>query len=131
MQYFLLVTFILSLVSFHASAATVTPLACTSASGIHTQAEIELVASEKIYNVNVNFIGKRPSNKEIDRVLRDCVSAAIKLDGTKDILGSPWLRKSAKDNPRDDELLQPYPGLKYLSYEASSKSISVRELKIK
>ena len=70
-------------------------------------------------------------DKEIDRVLRDCVSVAVKRDGTKDILGSPWFRKRAADNEDDDDLLHPYGGLRYLSYEAASESIGIRELKLK
>ena len=58
------------------------------------------------------------------------MSVAVKRDGTKDILGSPWLRKRASDNPNDDDLLHPYGGLRFLSYEATSKTIGVRDLKL-
>ena len=106
-------------------------LACASATGIKTEAEVESVPSQGIYTVNVTFIAKRPSDKEVDRVLRDCISVAVKRDGTKDILGSPWFRNRATDKPNDDDLLHPYGGLRYLSYEAASKSIGIRELKLK
>ena len=110
---------------------TATRLDCASAAGVKTEAEVEPVPSQGIYAVNVTFFVKRPSNKEINRVLRDCVSAAVKLDGTKDILGSPWFRKRATDSHYDDELMNPYGGLRYLSYEATSKGIDVRDLKLK
>ncbi len=107
------------------------PLSCASAAGVKTLAEVEFIPSQDVYSVNVTFIGKRPPSKEIDRVLRDCVLAASKRDGSKDMLGSPWFRKRASDNPNEDELLHPYGGLNYLSYEASSRSIGIRELKLK
>jgi hypothetical protein len=108
-----------------------TPLTCAAAPGIKTESKIQFVPSQGIYTVDVTFIGKRPSDKEIDRILRDCVAVAAKRDGTKDILGSPWFRKRVGDNPNNDDLLHPYEGLRYLSYEAASKNIGVRELKLK
>lgn len=109
--------------------ARATSLTCASAAGIKT--EVELLPNLDIYVVNVNFIGKHPSNKEVDRVLRDCLSVAVKRDGTKDILGSPWFRKRVGDDPNDDELLHTYGHFRYLSYEAASKNIGIRELKLK
>lgn len=73
----------------------------------------------------------RSPNKEVDRVLRACVSVAVKRHETKDILGSAWFRKRAGDNPYDDELLHPYGGLRYLSYDAVSKGTAVREMQLK
>jgi len=110
---------------------TAVRLTCASAAGIKTEAEVATVAGQNIYTVNVTFISKRPSDKEIDRVLRNCVAVAAKRDGTKDILGSPWFRKRPSDDPYDDILLNPYGGLRYLSYEAATKGIGVRELKLK
>lgn len=107
-----------------------TRLTCASASGIKTEAQVEYIPSQSIYTVDVTFIVKRPPDKEVDRVLRDCVSVAVKRDGTKDILGSPWLRKRASDNPNNDDLLHPYGALRFLSYEATSKTIGVRDLKL-
>lgn len=108
-----------------------TPLKCASAAGIPTEAEITYIPSQKIYTMNVSFIGKRPPNKEVERVVRDCVAAAVKRDGTKDILGTPWLRKRAGANPDDDDNMDVWGGLRYLSYRASDKSIAVREMVLK
>ena len=105
-------------------------LTCASATGIKTEAELQFDPSQKVSIVNVTFIAKRPSDKEIDRVVRDCVAAAVKRDASKDILGSPWFRKRPTDNQDDDDLLHPYGGLRFLSYEAVSKGIGVREMKL-
>lgn len=112
-------------------AAMAERITCASANGIKTEAEFKPVAKQGVNTLDVTFIGKRPTNKEADRVLRDCLAVAIKRDSSKDILASPWFRKRAKDNPADDILMHLYGGLRYLSYEISTKDIGVRELKLK
>jgi hypothetical protein len=106
-------------------AESATKLKCASAQGIKTEVERELVPGNT-YNVNVVFVGKAPPAQEIDRILRDCLAAAARQDGSKDILGSPWLRKKAGDRHNNDELLHPYDGLQYLGYEARSGAIAIR-----
>jgi hypothetical protein len=106
-------------------------LECAKAAGVTTIAEVVPAPSQNAYTVNVTFVGKRPSNFEIDKVLRDCIKAAARRDGTKDIVGSPWLRKRAKSNPLDDDLLKPYGDLKFLGYVAATKSIDIREPQLK
>ena len=101
-------------------------LTCASAAGIKTETELSMPTT-KNFIVIVTFIAKRPSNKEIERVVRDCVSVAVKRDGSKSILGSAWFRKHATDDPFDDELLHPRGSRKYLSYEADSKDIAFRD----
>ena len=106
-------------------------ISCAAAQGVKTEAEVEDVPSQKIYNVHVTFLGKKPTDKEIDRVLRDCLTVAAKRDTTKDILASPWFRKRPQGNKNDDELLRPYGSMKYLSFKADDKSIGVRELQLR
>ena len=57
------------------------------------------------------------------------VCREAKLDAQVPVIAD-WLRKRAGDNPRDDEMLKPYGVLKFFSYEASSKTTNVRELKL-
>jgi hypothetical protein len=95
-----------------------------------TLAEMKSIPSQGINSVDLTFVGSRPPANEIERLLRQCAVAAAKKDGSRDILVSAWLRKRASDNERDDELLHPFGALKFLSYEASSKTIAVRELKL-
>src|SRR6266850_2969420 len=113
-----------------ASHAQAPPLKCATAKGIRTEVELKLVRGQKIYAMNVTFIGMKPSNKEVDRILRDCLAVAAKRDPSTDILGSPWFRKRPTDNQYDDELLYPYGGLKYIAYTASTKRIDVKDLEL-
>jgi hypothetical protein len=106
------------------------PLQCGSAGSIKPLAEIQLVPDQNIFNVQLTYVAKKPPSQDIDKALRDCLAVAAKKDGTKDILATAWLRKRAGDKPNDDDMLNPYGGMKYISYKASDKSISVRELKL-
>jgi hypothetical protein len=83
-----------------------------------------------IYTINVTFIAKKPNNKQIDKILRECLAEAIKLDNAKDILAIDWYRPKQGANPNDDETLNNYGALKYISYTASTKSIAVHSIKI-
>lgn len=83
-----------------------------------------------IYNLNITFINKRPDSKLIDKTLRECLSVAIKLDDKKDILASAWFRPVQGSNPNDDEKLNSYGFMKYISYTASTKSIGVHSIEL-
>jgi hypothetical protein len=106
------------------------PLACASAKGIRTEKEFKSVKGQKTYVVNVTFVGRQPSRREIDHILRDCLASATKVDSSRDILGTAWLRKDASANSSDDEIINNYGVLKYLSYEASTKTIDVRQIRL-
>lgn len=93
--------------------------------------ERQLLLDQNIYNVQLTYVGKKPLSPEIDKALRNCLSVAARIDGTKDILATAWLRKNQADKPNDDDMLNPYGGMHYLSYRASDKSIAVRELRLK
>jgi hypothetical protein len=115
----------------NASAKTLsTQLQCGLASNFKPIAEIQLVPDQKIYNVQLTYIAKKPQGRDIDKALRNCLAVAAKSDGTQDILATAWLRKRANDNPIDDDMLNPYGSMKYISYKASDKSIAVRDLKL-
>ena len=107
-----------------------TPLQCGSAGNIKPTAEMQLVSDDNIYTVQLTYVTAKPSNQEIEKALRSCLAVAAKADGTKDILATAWLRKRPSDKPNDDEMLNPFGGMKYISYKASDKSIAVRELKL-
>ena len=106
-------------------------LTCGKISGTRTEAEFKSVPSQGIYTLNVSFIMKRPTVKDIDHALRECLAMAIKQDGSKDIFVTPWFRRSEKDNPNDDAMLNPYGSLTNLVYEASTKSIKIHKLELK
>lgn len=83
-----------------------------------------------IYMINVTFISKKPDNKKIDKILRECLVEAIKLDGTKDITATPWFRPKAGSNPNDDDMVHIYGSMKYLAYTASDKNVSVHTISL-
>lgn len=123
--------FVAALMTAHAVAAPgATKLRCGLISGFTTEAEMKAVPSQGIHAVDLTFIGAKPRNKDVDRLLRECAAAAIGIDPSKDILVSAWFRKRPGDSWRDDDLLHPYGSMKYLSYQASSKTVAVRELKL-
>ncbi|HEY5582564.1 MAG TPA: hypothetical protein VIK56_15645 [Rhodoferax sp.] len=97
----------------------------------HKKTEAELAQSEGIYTLNVSFIVKRPTAKEIDHALRECLTLAVKRDHSKDILVTPWFRRAEKDNPNDDAMLHPYGPLTNLTYEASTKATKLYKLELK
>jgi hypothetical protein len=45
--------------------------------------------------VNVTFIRTQPSKVVVDWALRDCLKTAVKLDGSRDIVGFAWFRSGA------------------------------------
>ena len=91
---------------------------------------MQLVSDDNIYTVQLTYVAAKPSNQEIEKALRSCLAVAAKADGTKDILATAWIRKRSSDKPNDDDMLNPFGGMKYISYKAADKSIAVRELKL-
>lgn len=122
-------------IAFSSTAFAKTPtmkLDCAKVKGYTTTAERQYLASGgDIYNVQVTFITKRPADKLIDKVLRECIAASLKLDDKKDVLATAWFRPIAGTNPNDDEQMNPYGGLKFISYTAKTRSVSVQDLVLK
>ena len=111
--------------------ASGTKISCGTLAGVRSEAEMKAIPSQGINAVDLTFVAVKPPAKVVDKLLRECAAVAVRRDGSKDILVSGWYRKRATDNPNDDELLHPYSGLKFLSYEAASKTIAVRDLTLK
>ena len=99
------------------------PIECGKTPGFQVEAEIE---KTDITVVLVTFIGKKPSNEQAQKALRNCLDVAIKRDASKDILPTAWLRKKPGANKYDDEMLKPFGAGKYLSYKAATKKITVK-----
>ena len=96
---------------------------------MHTHGRInaEIALSGSIYMLGVTFVSREPSKMEIDRILRECLAVAAKIDSKKDILATPWLRVNAKDNPSNDRRLAPYGVMSSLIFEASSQKIVIHD----
>ena len=105
-------------------------LDCAKISKYKTETERQYSVTSDGYNVAVTFINKRPDDKLIDKTLRECISASLKLDDKKGILAIAWFRPIEGSNPNDDEILNPYGALKYISYTASTKSIGVHSIQL-
>lgn len=101
---------------------------CVGSSEYRTEVDLVMGKKDATNVLNVAFVGKQPPNPEIDRILRACVSAAASVDPSRDILATAWFRKSDRDNPLDDEKIDNYGVLGFLSYQASTKTIDVREI---
>ena len=108
-----------------------TKISCGTQPGVMSEAEMKAIPSQGINAVDLTFVAIKPSATVVDKLLRECAAVAVRRDGSKDILISAWYRKRATDKPNDDEILHPYGGLKFLSYEAASKTIAVRDLTLK
>jgi hypothetical protein len=126
-----LLALLLALLAHHSSAKEPNlPISCGSVVGIKSLAEIQRQPESKIYNLQLTFITKKPPAPEIDKALRACLAVASKADGKWDILATAWLRRKPTDNANDDEILSPYGGMKYIIYEAASKSVLVKDVKL-
>jgi hypothetical protein len=73
----------------------------------------------------VTFPGQPPA-VAVDKVLRDCLAAAVRKDSTSDIVVTPWYRANRGASANDDEALSPYGALANLVYEAASKTTRVK-----
>src|SRR4051794_22528281 len=100
------------------------PLDCGNISGFNSEAERVYMDKASgggdIYLVNITYIGKRPSASKINLALRQCLALAAKKDGSKDIVANAWYRSLAASDPSDDEMLNPYGALKFISYTAAT-----------
>src|ERR1700682_2042027 len=96
---------------------------------VGTAARAEMALAGSIYTVSVTFFGQEPSKSEMDRILRECIAAAAKIDSKKDILATPWLRANVKDNPVKDRMLSPYGLMSAIVFESSSQKVVVHEAK--
>jgi hypothetical protein len=65
----------------------------------------------------------------MDRILRECIAAAVKIDSKKDILATPWFRANVKDNPLKDKMLSPYGAMSVIVFDASGQKVVVTEPK--
>jgi hypothetical protein len=108
------------------------PLECGKASAAVAQRQYLDAASGggDIYNVMVTFTGKKPTNSKVESVLRECIAAAVKKDASKDILATAWLKRRIGASEDDDQQINPFGGLKYISYTAATKTVTVHELKM-
>jgi hypothetical protein len=124
---FVLATLILC--SLQVSAKPVVKMLDCGKHSAGTAARAEMAVAGSIYTVSVTFFGQEPSKSEMDRILRECIASAAKIDSKKDILATPWLRANVNDNPVKDRMLSPYGLMSAIVFESSSQKVVVREAK--
>ena len=117
--------------SAHAKPPTI-PLDCGRASAAVAERQFLDSASGggNIYNVMVTFTGKKPANAKIEAALRECIAVAVKKDGSKDVLATAWFKQRAGARDNDDDQINPFGGMKYISYTAATKTVAVHDLKL-
>lgn len=123
--------FLLVATSVQAKPPTI-PLDCGKASAAVAERQYLDAASGggNIYNVMVTFTGKKPANPKVEAALRECIAVAIKKDGSKDVLATAWFKQRAGASDNDDDQINPFGGMKYISYTAATKTVAVHELKL-
>jgi hypothetical protein len=108
----------------HAVPAAAQPtisLHCARGVADYPDAEMSLNRQSE-HVVNVVFVGFRPSRGRLEWSLRDCLSTAAKLDGSRNIVALPWYR--ARGQPVQ-EPLEPFGESRRLMYQASSRQLVV------
>ncbi len=95
------------------------------ARGVTDYPDAELTLSTRgSHLVKVVFVGYRPSRARADWSLRDCLSTAIKFDGSRDIVASLWYRDRALRSP--PEPLRPDGAAASLVYQAARHAVVVQ-----
>lgn len=83
---------------------------CGKISGFKSEAEYQYMGQGwgggDTYDVNLTYIGKKPSAKQLDTALKDCLAFAVKKDSRKDILATAYYRKREGAAPLDDDVLK-------------------------
>lgn len=113
--------FALVLHAVQAAAQPTISLYC--ARGVPDYPDAEMSISERSEHVvNVVFVGFRPSRGRAEWSVRDCLSTAAKLDGSRNIVASLWYRERGQ---RLQEPLEPFGPSRRLVYHASTKRLVV------
>lgn len=75
-------------------------LHCARGTADYPDAELTLSASGP-YVMNVVYVGYRPSRVRADWALRDCLRTASKLDASRPVLASLWVRDTRRGSPHE------------------------------
>jgi len=109
------------------TAAPSAPIECGKTPGFQVEAEI---TNRDISALYVTFIGKKPTNKQAEKALRECLDVVIKRDASRDILTTAWFRKRVAASKYGDDQIDPFGPRTYLSYTAATEKIEVTKLKV-
>jgi hypothetical protein len=73
-------------------------LYCARGAGEYPDAELTLSASGP-YLMNMVYVGYRPSRGRAEWTVRDCLRTASRLDGSRPIVASLWVRERRRAAP--------------------------------
>lgn len=107
----------------------VTPIALSFPPAERLGAKVEYfhyMPHEKLYVVNVYFVGPRPEPAIIDRVLRECTALAAAHDGRFNIHADAYLLPSADASMDEGQDLYPYGRDHFLCFDAGLRQIGLR-----
>ena len=92
-----MVRWLLLVLVLHAVPAAAQPtISLHCARGVPDYPDAEMSMSEgREHVVNVVFVGFRPSRGRAEWSVRDCLSTAAKLEGSRNIVASLWYRERA------------------------------------
>lgn len=83
---------------------------------------------QSLYGLNVIFIGQRPANKEVDRVLRECTALAAAHDASFDIFADAEFLPSASTDLNAAQPLNIYGRSHYLCFDCKTGVIGLRHI---
>jgi hypothetical protein len=119
---------LLGLVLHAVTAAAEPTVSLHCARGDPNYPDAEMHISERSEHVvNLVFVGFRPSRGRAEWSLRDCLSTAAKLDGSRNIVALLWYRERGQ---RRQEALEPFGPSRRLVYQASSKQMVVERERV-
>jgi hypothetical protein len=113
-----------ALLSAGAHADSTVKLYCASRATGFADAEMQ-VRERGTSFVNVTFSRTMPTKRTVDWALRDCLSTAIKLDATQDIVALAWYRRHSRAAL---EPLEAYAGDVKVFYSAQRHAVLLRKV---
>ena len=101
---------------------------CHHVPGFTSELAIKFPSDRSVAMLDIAYIGKAPPAAAVAKALRQCLAQASALDPSMDMLGTPWLRASAKSKPANDAKIDAFGPMKFISYRANTRKIAVEDL---
>ncbi len=83
---------------------------------------------QSLYGLHVTFVGRRPANREIDRVLRECTALAAAHDARFNIHADASFLPSAATDPAAGQTLDIYGRSHFLCFDCKTGAIGLRRI---
>lgn len=103
-------------------------LAFPPAERMGAQTRLHHSPRQRLYGLHVTFVGRRPTNVEIDRVLRECTALAAAHDARFDIFADAEFLPSASTDPNASQTLNIYGRSHFLCFDCKTGVIGLRRI---